>query len=279
MSVDATRSTWMLDKSQVTASEKLVLLSLADRADENHECWPGIKRLVADTSLDRKTIMNNLDILSDKGLIRIKKNCKGRQKRGSLYLLLYVQGRDDRSYPQQKPNKTNDQLNGPKNGTCNGPKNGTCNGPKNGTKNLSLETSMFEPSFKELRPSGDGQVVDKIKTEEAGEKIHVKVNLFKTFWDLYPKKTRKIRAMKEFMKIKAIVSVTNAIWDDISWRLENKAWDLTNKAFIADPDKYLRERHWEDERIMPPKFHESDKPYKRIEKSPYDSWPSVGIAR
>ncbi|MFH4181111.1 helix-turn-helix domain-containing protein, partial [Acinetobacter baumannii] len=52
MSIDATRWSWTA--SVKTSAQRLVLLSLADRAGEEHTAWPSIDRLAADTMLDKK---------------------------------------------------------------------------------------------------------------------------------------------------------------------------------------------------------------------------------
>ena len=66
MSLNATLWAW---SQNLTAPQKLILLSLADRAGENHEAWPSISRLELDTGLNRKTIMGHLQNLQDMGLI------------------------------------------------------------------------------------------------------------------------------------------------------------------------------------------------------------------
>lgn len=52
MSIDATRWSWTA--SVKTSAQRLVLLSLADRAGEEHTAWPSIDRLAADTMLDKR---------------------------------------------------------------------------------------------------------------------------------------------------------------------------------------------------------------------------------
>lgn len=66
MSVDATRWAW---QQKLPASRKLVLLSLADRASEDHTAWPSVQRLADDTGLDRKTVMEAISELERDGLI------------------------------------------------------------------------------------------------------------------------------------------------------------------------------------------------------------------
>jgi len=93
MSVDATIATWKLDKS-ISAIQKLLLLSLADRAGENAECWPGLKRLMKDTNLDRHTIVDNRKLLIEKGLIEFTGELKGRTKSVPVMRLTYVKSRE-----------------------------------------------------------------------------------------------------------------------------------------------------------------------------------------
>lgn len=65
MSIDATR--WAWKQRGITATQKLVLLALADRADELHECFPSARRLHHDTELDRKTILTAISDLIEAG--------------------------------------------------------------------------------------------------------------------------------------------------------------------------------------------------------------------
>ena len=72
MSLDATRWAWMQQCQKAT--DKLVLLSMADRADENHVCFPSVARLSADTQLNRKTVMGAIRRLQEVGLIDTMKS-------------------------------------------------------------------------------------------------------------------------------------------------------------------------------------------------------------
>jgi len=55
----------------LTASEKLVLLVLADGANhETHQCWPSQKKLAEYTGLSKRTIWAAVDSLTKKGMIK-----------------------------------------------------------------------------------------------------------------------------------------------------------------------------------------------------------------
>ncbi|MGR2920900.1 helix-turn-helix domain-containing protein, partial [Acinetobacter sp. 1125_18A] len=93
MSLDATVWAW---KTTVDgASQKLVLLSLADRAGDDHKCFPSLKRLEKDTTLNRKTIIKVLDELELKKLIKFTGEIKGNGVK--VYQLIGVFGREDNS--------------------------------------------------------------------------------------------------------------------------------------------------------------------------------------
>ncbi|EPL1955524.1 helix-turn-helix domain-containing protein [Citrobacter freundii] len=77
MSRAATDWAWSLE---LKASQKLLMLSLADRADESHCCYPSIQRLVKDTGMDRKTIGKWVGQMIEDGLITDTGERKGKTK-------------------------------------------------------------------------------------------------------------------------------------------------------------------------------------------------------
>lgn len=163
MSIDATRWAWTAPVNN--SSQRLVLLSLADRAGEDHTAWPSIDRLAKDTVLDKKTVQKvileliNLDLVKDTG------ERTGPTKRVRILKLNGVKGREEstqnrdnssakkaiKSNPNNPENgnvkqsqKRNDSNigNNPENGTLNDPKNGVLNDPKIGVQNQPLNLSM-----------------------------------------------------------------------------------------------------------------------------------------
>ncbi|MDK2594410.1 helix-turn-helix domain-containing protein [Pseudoalteromonas obscura] len=174
MSRAATDWAW---KQDLNASQKLLLLSLADRADEDHCCWPSITRLVKDTRLNEKTIGANLKKLQALGLIRDTGRRKGVTGKVKVYQLIGVE--DERfsnstktgviknnvsekpiDKGSQEAKETNNPKSGgisenpPKNGGLNTPKNGGLNTPKNGGQNQSLEPPI-EPNKNKTKKSLD----------------------------------------------------------------------------------------------------------------------------
>ncbi|HBG31321.1 MAG TPA: hypothetical protein DDW98_11945, partial [Gammaproteobacteria bacterium] len=97
MSLDATRWAWM--QQGLSAQQKLVLLALADRADERDICFPSVARLSGDTGLDRKTIMRAVASLEQAGIMEVVRSSGA----GNRYRLVGVEHREDRG---KAPTKT-----------------------------------------------------------------------------------------------------------------------------------------------------------------------------
>lgn len=125
MSLDATLWVWKLGKKLISPFEKLILLSMADRANEYFECWPSIKRLCLDTNSDIKTIKKSLSSLRDKGFIEKTGKMVGRTKSVPVYKLVGPIGRE----AGPKTDHLSDEA---------GPKTDLLSRPKNGPQNLSL---------------------------------------------------------------------------------------------------------------------------------------------
>lgn len=150
MSIDATRWAWTAPVNN--SSQRLVLLSLADRAGEEHTAWPSIDRLAKDTVLDKKTVQKVILELIGLNLIKDTGERAGPTKRVRVLKLVGVNGREESSSIREDSSSSKGvepRVNAPKNGnikrsqkrdnsqTENDPKNGILNDPKNGKQNLS----------------------------------------------------------------------------------------------------------------------------------------------
>ncbi|EOK0872570.1 DnaT-like ssDNA-binding domain-containing protein [Escherichia coli] len=152
MSRHATDWAWETDPG--SSSLKLILLSMADRADEYNLCYPSIERLVKDTCLNKKTVQAGLISLMKMGLISDTGERKGATKRVRVFSLNItkngnIKGNREGGNEPKNGNVTenvnipkNGMLNDPKNGMLNDPKNGMLNDPKNGMQNQSYNQSF-----------------------------------------------------------------------------------------------------------------------------------------
>ena len=114
MSVEATIWAWKSQPSK--QSEKFILLAMADRAGEEHTCWPSIARLVKDTMLNEKTINTALRSLVNQGLIKDTGRRVGSTKRVKVYRLCGVSGRENE--PNIKSGHSGNGVNQPKGNTA-----------------------------------------------------------------------------------------------------------------------------------------------------------------
>lgn len=161
MSLDATVWAWRVELPQIKGGSKkpmkrLVLLSLADRAGEDHCCYPSVSRLSKDTGMDRKTIFKVIAELIEDGLIEDSGKREGATKQVIVYRLKGVTGREEageiKNKQYQKRDSSKDERNSTKNGTV--PKTEQYqfsgqrvpffrgNSTKNGTQNLPMNLSL-----------------------------------------------------------------------------------------------------------------------------------------
>ncbi|MCU4481334.1 helix-turn-helix domain-containing protein [Acinetobacter ursingii] len=104
MSLDATKWAWEVQFTDrkggsLKPLKRLVLLSLADRAGEEHTCYPSVKRLEDDTNLDRKTVMKIIAELIEDGFIADTGERTGKTKQVKIYKLIGVLGRENKRVP------------------------------------------------------------------------------------------------------------------------------------------------------------------------------------
>jgi len=83
---------WAVSVSGISATQKLVLLLLANRADKDGKCWPSVTGIADDACLTRRGVQIALNSLVDNGLIERRDG--GGRHRTHTYTL-----RTDRSTP------------------------------------------------------------------------------------------------------------------------------------------------------------------------------------
>lgn len=157
MSLDATNWAWRAELCEKKGGcripyKRLVLLSLADRAGEDHCAYPSMKRLEKDTGIERKTVLKIIAELIDDGFILDTGERKGVTKQVKVYKLRGINGRETVPIVGQlndkNPAKTvplmeqSQKRNSSNNGTRNSPNNGMPNSPNNGTQNLPIESPI-----------------------------------------------------------------------------------------------------------------------------------------
>lgn len=90
MSLEATRWAWRVPVEN--AGQRLVLVNLADRANQQGQCWPSQRRIARDTCQCERTVRARLDELETLGLIR-RQHRKTEHGRTSDLITLPIEGR------------------------------------------------------------------------------------------------------------------------------------------------------------------------------------------
>lgn len=110
MSIDATKWAWQANVS--SAAERIVLLSLADRAGEEHTAWPSYERLVRDTLLNIKTVNKVIAELIAKGFLQDTGRRVGKTKSVKVLKLIGVNDRQAVQNTENAGNSTSTTGNG-----------------------------------------------------------------------------------------------------------------------------------------------------------------------
>lgn len=215
MSVDATRWAWSVELDSST--KRLILLSLADRAGDEHTCFPSTKRVVKDTCLDRKTILKAITEMIEDGLIYDTGERKGNGVR--VLKLVGVSGRENETHPRKitsTKNGTSTEI-----GMTTDTKNGIATDPKIGTQNLKENLTRN---------------LTNISQEKFGK-----------FWAIVPNKDGKAAARKSFDKALKKKSVDELI----DAYKANIAYCDSSKRYYRNPSTWLNQEGWDDESIKP----------------------------
>jgi predicted transcriptional regulator len=85
MSVKAMTWVW---ESDLSGNRKLVLLALADHANDEGQCWPGIMRIAKKCGLARSTVIEHIRVLAKAGIIEKEHKCDANGYRRNNYYTL-----------------------------------------------------------------------------------------------------------------------------------------------------------------------------------------------
>ena len=197
---------------------KLILLSLADNADEaTRECFPSVSYIARRCGCTRRTVHRHLSILEDEGLItRVHQFTKDGKKRSNIYILAPI-NHDGLLMGQNDTYATKQHIKPPEKHhecpiVCDTDDIGVCD--TGVTYNHHIEPSL--------------ESIDRS---------------FERFWETYPRKVSKKKAQQAFKKYEHLA---DKIIADIEIRLKLDAqWQ--DKTFIPHPTTYLNGERWNDD--------------------------------
>ena len=71
---------WAWEQATTSSGAKLVLLALADHANDDGECWPGMKRIAEKCGMSARQVSNHVTNLQQAGLISTSRRCRDDHK-------------------------------------------------------------------------------------------------------------------------------------------------------------------------------------------------------
>lgn len=221
--------TEVFKNTNLKPSAKIVLLAMADNADDFGRLYPSVKTIAKKAGLSyRQTQKVMRDLEADGYFHTNKRTRENGSQRSSEYVFCNL----------EDIAKTFDENGGCQNNTPCHPRHhppvASDTTPLSPTTPLSLSpTTPLEPS---LEPSPEPSLEPSL--------------LFDQFWERYPKKAGKPPAKKAFAKLIKDQETLDRVLHSIDQHLEQGAWDLSEKQFIPHPATWLNRHGWEDE-IVP----------------------------
>ncbi len=205
----------------VSQAEKLLLIVLANYADEDGRCWPSQKRLGEDAGMSDRSVRTALVKLEEAGLIVRERRNRRDGSRGTDMIELHLERAND-----QRKNLPAEKSSSGK--SCTDYRKNLHELPEN-ISGLTTFEPTIEPS---IEPSNNARA-----------------SAFERFWRAYPSKVGKRAAQAAFAKAaqrappdQIIAGVQTALAECDQWR----------RGFIPNPTTWLNQDRWTDEHAPPP---------------------------
>lgn len=205
---------WAFRLDGLNPTKKVILIALADNADDDGKCWPSMSRLCKKTGISTKsTVRKNIKELAELGYISIENRTR---INGSLTSNMYTLGGGSK-------NDLGVEIN---------PRVGSEMGVGVGSD---LGVLYEPPSKPPIEPSPNNDQKD----------LEIKFN---RFWERYPRKIGKKKAKQFFAKINYADS---EFWRDFMFGLteyvNHHEMIKTETKYIKHPASWINGEHWEDE--------------------------------
>ncbi len=203
------------DLKGVSPVEKLLLMALAQHADEEGRCFPSHRLLAEKTGMSKRTILRAFQSLEDAGHLSRTARARPNGSRSSDLIVLHLGG--DRESP------------------------GVVTESQGGGDRESPPTT-FEP------------IKEQIKQTKARDLFEGEADsAFESFWSAYPKKKAKPRAMKAFLPAIRKTDLQTMLAALERAKVSDQ-WTRNDGKFVPHPSTWLNDEGWNDaESVEPPK--------------------------
>jgi len=211
--------------SQTAGGELLVMLALADHANDAGECWPYIGKIAEKARLSRRQVKNILPWLEELGELKIARS-NGGLHRGHRYLICVKENGESISPVKNLPGETEFTLKGEMGFTPTEPSYRTVN---NTHAKARERVSSISKKKKQPDPA--------------------QFEAFTSFYEAYPRHVGKGDAEKAWLKLNPDLDLTGRIMAAVR-RYADEVQD-TEPKYIKHPGPWLNSKRWEDEPARP----------------------------
>lgn len=209
---------WAWEQATTSSGQKLVLLALADHANDDGHCWPGMKRIADKCAMSARQVSSHVANLEKAGLVTLNRRIKENNQYSTYdYQLNFASGsllpveadfqRKPTSGTQQKP-------------TSGGPAEADFR-TEPSVKNRKKEPSVSSSS------DDDG---------------------FEDWWKHYPRKVGKGQARRAW---KAALKKTDIATLTVTLALYKQMIAGKDETYIAHPATWLNGERWLDQPVTP----------------------------
>lgn len=229
---------WKVSKAK--GGDLLVLLALADYADQHGEAWPSVKSVARKVRMAERTVQRAFRRLASLGEITIR--VSGGSHGANLYRVIL-------------PDEGGDKMSGVTN--CRGDnwdREGVTPASPNPSEETVIKKNIYTPSGDILSPPEEAahtslsctqQPANTLRSQDSP--LNGQQTEFEIFWQAYPRKRAKGDAARAWAKIRPDAQLRAEILAAIERAKTSADWATENGQFIPYPAKWLKTRGWEDE--------------------------------
>jgi len=205
-------------------------------ANKKRECFPSYKTIHEYTGLSRATISGALKILKARGLLAVHGRTERGLKRSNVYVLLDPPEPDLFSEPAP-PGERETEPDASATPTAGEPACSSMAELRSSVAEL-LGSSMVEP---EQEPLEQDPIKEPPNPQRGSERE------FETFWNAYPKKRGREKALRVWRRLNPPPAIVEMILAAVAKQKLWPDWRRENGRYIPCPAKWLRGRRWEDQ--------------------------------
>ncbi len=249
MSISASTWAW---RQQVLPTAKLVLLCLADHADDKGRCWPSLARICDKTGLSKSTVSESLMNLEKQGALS-RKRSRGGAIHPTTYLLNCSTAGQMDAYQlsaERTVRETNCSPAGPE---LSGSRTSTVRQPDMNHQRTASEPSTISASGDAV---GDEVIKNTVAVRKSGEGYRTKKGKiltgeqllwFEEFWTIFDFRKGRAEAADAWLDLKVTPDALPKILEGARREASTRTRPGERGPSPKWPQGWLSGRRWEDE--------------------------------